>query len=141
MTERCSQCGKEIAKGVIPRVFDDRVVCLQCWRRLDSARQAPSLPIDDPPTERQLAYACGLGIVVPSASTKKSLSGLIEDAANPRLAPDQIAECHALGIAVTPDHRKSDIDTCLRDRQRARTWVYSVCRHLRGANWLQFHDS
>jgi hypothetical protein len=122
--EVCEQCGKTISRKAIANVFDGRILCTACWRPLNRARaeqEARAAAAKIPASEAQLRYAT---------------EGRLD---RPRPATLQ-AEARNLGME--PEGMPGRVfDEMLRERQLAQRWAYSVCRHARGAEWLEFIDS
>lgn len=143
--EACSACGRVMGLKQVAHVFDDRCVCLGCYCKLKTERdrvEVERLAAARPPTEQQLAFARGLGLRVPPDVTYQRLSEMVR-AYTTRPAPPEVQhEAVAMGIAEAEASTLAwqALDRLLDDRRLTYRWVFSVCRHMLGAQWVQFAD-
>lgn len=96
--ENCAHCAKVISRKARANVLDGEILCTACYNRACDKRrreeekaqrqahaaQDAQAVANEPPTERQLAFAQELGIAVPRGATKWSLSARITEVLDAR---------------------------------------------------------
>lgn len=83
--EICADCGKVITRRAIANLIDGRTLCTPCYRRITIKRESDAAAAErklheNDPTDRQLAFAEKLGLIVPRGVTKWQLSDMLDEA-------------------------------------------------------------
>jgi len=98
-----------------------------------------------PPTARQIEYAMALGIDIPSRIDLEGISPLIDAAVKKLDSPPnakQLKMANEFGIEIPNTVKTSrDVVDLLYEHLKARRWVYSVIRHVVGADWSRYSQS
>ncbi len=142
--EICTACDREIGRAEVAHVFDDRCVCMACYCRLKAERDrtaAHEMTVARPPTEQQLAYARDLGLNAPPQVTYRQMAELIKTFLTRPAPPPVLHEAAVMQIPQAGEMPWRLLKRRLDERYMVLCWVYSVCRHMLGAEWRDYADS
>ncbi len=101
---------------------------------------------DSQPTGRQIEYATALGIEILPGISQEDLSVMIDSAKEQMNSvgptPGQLAVAQRLCIQIPPTI-KNGWECCdlFYEYMPVRAWVYSVLRHVQGADWRRYQES
>ena len=142
--EICAACDREIGPAEVAHVFDDRCVCMACYCRLKAERDrtaAHQMTVARPPSEQQLAYARHLGLNAPPEVTYRQMAELIKTFLTRPAPPPVLHEAAVMQIPQAGEMPWRLLKRRLDERYMLLCWVYSVCRHMLGAEWRDYADS
>jgi len=104
-----------------------------CWKCDQSARRTSRLEEANQPTERQVKYAHDLGLIIPPDATFEDVSKLISI----KLDGDGEALARQYGVDISGIRYNEAILTHVGNVLDVRKWIWSVCRHMKNANWVR----
>jgi hypothetical protein len=94
----------------------------------------------DPATERQINYARDLGIDFPDGLSCAKMSRLIDRHLNPLATEEQKTYADLVGLWYSDQTTQPELQSLIDRFDTARAWVYSVCRHLAKAKWIEYSE-